>query len=225
MEWSKIVDSEHLLNDAPQLTPVSPGVSFFQMPKDNADPRTSSSDIGIFLSTIFHIASIACVPFLIIGTVNGNVYTCGLLLVWILYYSFRLAKSGKLLGLAFLVITLSAMVLGIYNFGLMSQHKNAKIYLGEEKEFCRETTYETLLLKYETEKSMISASFRICLDKQHVQPETCIKEVNQRTSLNEVLFGNRLLRLSNCANSLATKEKSLDRLKTKPWVKFWLSLL
>ena len=195
------------------------------MPKDNADPRTSSSDIGIFLSTIFHIASIACVPFLANGTVNGNIYACGLLFVWTIYYSVRLAKSRKLLGLAFLVITLSAIVLGIYNFGLMSQYKNARLYLGEEKQFCREATYETLLLKYETEKSMISASFRICLDKQHVQPETCIKEVNQRTSLNEVMFGNRLLRLSNCANSLTTKEKSVDRLKNKPWVKFWLSLL
>jgi hypothetical protein len=195
------------------------------MPKDNADPRTSSSDIGIFLSTIFHIASIACVPFLVNGTVNGNIYTCGLLLVWIIYYSFRLAKSRKLLGLAFFGMTLSAVVLGIYNFGLMSQYKNAKRYLGEEKTFCQEATYETLLSKYETEKSMISASFRLCLDKEHALPETCIKEVNHATSLNEVLLGNRLLRLSNCANSLTTREKSVDRLKNNPWVKFWLNFL
>ncbi len=127
--------------------------------------------------------------------------------------------------MAFLVITQAAMVWGIYNFGLMSQYKNAKTYLGEEKQFCRETTYETLLLKYETEKSMMSASFGICLDQQDAQPETCIKDVNQRTSLNEVMFGNRLLRLSNCANSLTTKEKSVDRLKNKPWVKFWLNFL
>ena len=72
---------------------------------------------------------------------------------------------------------------------------------------------------------MISASFRICLDKQHALPETCIKEVNQATSLNEVLLGNRLLRLSNCVNSLTTKEKSVDRLKHHPWVKFWLGFL
>jgi hypothetical protein len=71
---------------------------------------------------------------------------------------------------------------------------------------------------------MISANFRICLDTQHVPPETCITEVNQATSLNEVLLGNRLLRLSNCANSLTTKEKSVDRLKHHPWVKFWLNL-
>jgi hypothetical protein len=105
----------------------------------------------------------------------------------------------------------------------MSQYKNAKIYLGEEKQFCREATYETLLSKYETEKSMISASFRLCLDKGHALPETCIKEVNHATNLNEVMLGNRLLRLSNCANSLATKEKSVDRLKNNPWVNFWLN--
>ena len=195
------------------------------MYKDNTDPRTSSSDLGIFLATIFHIASIACVPFLVHGTVNGNIYACGLLIGWTIYYSIRLAKSRKLLGVAFFVMTLSAVVFGIYNFGLMSQYKNAKIYLEEEHLFCRETTYETLLLKYETEKSMISASFRICLDKEHALSETCIKEVNQATSLNEVLLGNRLLRLSNCVNSLTTKEKSVDRLKHHPWVKFWLGFL
>jgi len=195
------------------------------MYKDNAEPHNSSSDLGIFLSTIFHIASIACVPFLAIGTVNGNIYACGLLLLWNIYYSIRLFKSRKLLGLAFFVMTLSAVVFGIYNFGLMSQFKNAKIYLEEEKIFCRETTYETLMLKYETEKSMISANFRICLDKEHVPPETCIREVNHRTSLNEVMLSNRLLRLSNCANSLTTKAKSVDRLKNRPWVKFWLGLL
>jgi hypothetical protein len=195
------------------------------MYKDHTDPRTSSSDLGIFLSTIFHIASIACVPFLVNGTVNGNIYACGLLLVWTIYYSIRLAKSRKLLGVAFLVMTLSAVVFGIYNFGLMSQYKHAKIYLEEEKIFCRETTHETLKLKYETEKSMISANFRICLDKQHVPPETCITEVNQVTSLNEVMLGNRLLRLSNCVNSLTTKEKGVDRLKNRPWVKFWMGLL
>ena len=195
------------------------------MYKDNAEPHNSSSDLGIFLSTIFHIASIAGVPFLAIGTVNGNIYACGLLLLWNIYYSIRLFKSRKLLGLAFFVITLSAVVFGIYHFGLMSQFKNAKIYLEEEKIFCRETTYETLLLKYETEKNMISANFRKCLDKEHVLPETCIKEVNHRTSLNEVMLSNRLLRLSNCANSLTTKEKSVDRLKNRPWVKFWLGFL
>ena len=194
------------------------------MNKNITDPKSSSSDLGIFLSTIFHISSIACVPFLVHATVNGNLYACGLLLVWTIYYSIRLAKSKKLLGMAFLVMTLSAVVFGIYNFGLMSQYKNAKIYLEEEKNFCRETTYETLALKHETEKSMISANFRICLDQQHVLPETCIKEVNHGTSLNEVMFGNRLLRLSNCANSLTTKEKSVDRLKNRPWVKFWLNL-
>jgi hypothetical protein len=195
------------------------------MYKDNTEPHNSSSDLSILLSTIFHIASIACVPFLAHGTVNGNIYACGLLMVWIIYYSIRLAKSGKLIGLAFFLITLSAVVFGIYNFGLMSQYKNARIYLGEEKTFCRETTHEALLLKYEKEKSMISATFRICLDKQRVPPETCIKEVNHGTSLNEVMLGNRLLRLSNCANSLATKEKSVDRLKNRPWIKFWLGLL
>jgi hypothetical protein len=195
------------------------------MYKDNAEPHNSSSDLSIFLSTIFHIASIACIPFLAHGTVNGNIYACGLLLVWTIYYSIRLAKSRKLLGLAFFAITLSAVVFGIYNFGLMSQYKNAKIYLEEDQKFCRETTHETLLLKYETEKSMISANFRTCLDQQHVPPETCIKEVNHGTSLNEVMLGNRLLRLSNCANSLATKEKSVDRLKNRPWIKFWLGLL
>jgi len=195
------------------------------MYKDNAEPHNSSSDLGIFLSTIFHIASIACVPFLANGTVNGNIYACGLLLLWNIYYSIRLFTSRKLLGLAFFVMTLSAVVFGIYNFGLMSQFKNAKIYLEEEKIFCRETTYETLMLKYETEKSMISANFRICLDKEHVPPETCIREVNHRTSLNEVMLSNRLLRLSNCANSLTTKAKSVDRLKNRPWVKFWIGLL
>jgi len=195
------------------------------MYKDNAEPHNSSSDLGIFLSTIFHIASIACVPFLANGTVNGNMYACGLLIVWTIYYSMRLAKSRKLLGLAFFVMILSAVVFGIYNFGLMSHYKNAKIYLEEEEIFCRETTYETLLSKYETEKSMISANFRICLDKAHVQPETCIKEVNHGTSLNEVMLSNRLLRLSNCANSLTTKQKSVDRLKHRPWVKFWLGFL
>ena len=45
------------------------------------------------------------------------------------------------------------------------------------------------------------------------------------TSLNEVLLGNRLLRLSNCVNSLTTKEKSVDRLTHHPWVKFWLGFL
>jgi hypothetical protein len=195
------------------------------MYKDNAEPHNSSSDLSIFLSTIFHIASIACIPFLAHGTVNGNIYACGLLLVWTVYYSLRLAKSRKLLGLAFFVITLSAVVFGIYNFGLMSQYKNAKIYLEEDQKFCRETTHETLLLKYETEKSMISAKFRTCLDQQHVPPETCIKEVNHGTSLNEVMLGNRLLRLSNCANSLTTKEKSVDRLKNRPWIKFWLNFL
>jgi len=195
------------------------------MYKDNAEPHNSSSDLSIFLSTIFHIASIACVPFLANATVNGNIYACGLLLVWTIYYSIRLAKSRKLLGLAFFVITLSAVVFGIYNFGLMSQYKNAKIYLEEEQKFCRETTYETLLLKHETEKSKISANFRTCLDQQHVLPETCVKEVNHGTSLNEVMLGNRLLRLSNCANSLTTKEKGVDRLKNRPWVKFWLGLL
>jgi hypothetical protein len=152
-------------------------------------------------------------------------YACGLLMAWTLYYSIRLFRSKKLLGLAFFAITLSAVVFGIYNFGLMSQYENARIYLEEEQLFCRETTYETLLLKYETEKSMISARFRICLDKQHALPETCIKEVNHGTSLNEVLLGNRLLRLSNCVNSLTTKEKSVDRLKNHPWVKFWLGFL
>ena len=194
------------------------------MNKNITDPKSSSSDLGIFLSTIFHIASIACVPFLVHATVNGNLYACGLLMAWTIYYSIRLFRSRKLLGLAFFVITLSAVVFGIYNFGLMSQYKNSKIYLEEEKTFCRETTYETLKLKYETEKIMISANFRICLDKQHVPPETCITEVNQATSLNEVLLGNRLLRLSNCVNSLTTKEKSVDRLKHHPWVKFWLNL-
>ena len=195
------------------------------MNKNITDPKNSSSDLGIFLSTIFHIASIACVPFLVHATVNGNMYACGLLMVWTLYYSIRLFRSKKLLGLAFFAITLSAVVFGIYNFGLMSQYENARIYLEEEQLFCRETTYETLLLKYETEKSMISARFRICLDKQHALPETCIKEVNHGTSLNEVLLGNRLLRLSNCVNSLTTKEKSVDRLKNHPWVKFWLGFL
>jgi hypothetical protein len=193
--------------------------------KDNAEPHNSSSDLGIFLSTIFHIASIAGVPFLVNGTVNGNIYACGLLLVWTIYYSIRLAKSRKLLGLAFFVMTLSAVVFGIYNFGLMSQYKNAKMYLEEEQRFCRETTYETLKLKYETEKNMISANFRICLDKEHVLSETCVEEVNHGTSLNEVMLGNRLLHLSNCANSLTTKEKSVDRLKNRPWVKFWLNFL
>jgi len=195
------------------------------MNKNITDPKSSSSDLGIFLSTIFHIASIACVPFLVHATVNGNLYACGLLMAWTIYYSIRLFRSRKLLGLAFFVITLSAVVFGIYNFGLMSQYKNSKIYLEEEKTFCRETTYETLKLKYETEKIMISANFRICLDKQHVPPETCITEVNQATSLNEVLLGNRLLRLSNCVNSLTTKEKSVDRLKHHPWVKFGLGFL
>ena len=194
------------------------------MNKNITDPKSSSSDLGIFLSTIFHIASIACVPFLVHATVNGNMYACGLLMAWTIYYSIRLFRSRKLLGLAFFVITLSAVVFGIYNFGLMSQYENAKIYLEEEQLFCRETTYETLLLKYETEKSMISARFRICLDKQHALPENCIQEVTHGTSLNEVLLGNRLLRLSNCANSLTTKEKSVDRLKHHPWVKFWLDL-
>ena len=192
------------------------------MNKNITDPKSSSSDLGIFLSTIFHIASIACVPFLVHAIVNGNVYACGLLMAWTIYYSIRLFRSRKLLGLAFLVITLSAVVFGIYNFGLMSQYENAKTYLEEEKKFCGETTYETLLLKYETDKSMIGARFRICLDKQHALPETCIQEVNHGTSLNEVLLGNRLLRLSNCANSLTTKQKSVDRLKHHPWVKFWL---
>jgi hypothetical protein len=199
--------------------------SYRRMYKDNAEPHNSSSDLSIVLSTIFHIASIACVPFLANAAVNGNIYACGLLLCWTIYYSIRLFKSRKLLGLTFFVVTLSAVVVGIYNFGLMSHYKNAKIYLEEEKRFCRETTHETLLLKYETEKSMISANFRICLDTQHVLPETCIKEVNHRTSLNEVMLGNRLLRLSNCANSLTTKEKSVDRLKNRPWVKFWMGLL
>ena len=195
------------------------------MNKNITDPKSSSSDLGIFLSTIFHIASIACVPFLVHATVNGNVYAFGLLMAWTIYYSIRLFGSRKLLGLAFFVITLSAVVFGIYNFGLMSQYENAKTYLEEEKKFCGETTYETLLLKYETDKSMIGARFRICLDKQHALPENCIQEVNHGTSLNEVLLGNRLLRLSNCANSLTTKEKSVDRLKHHPWVKFWLSFL
>jgi hypothetical protein len=195
------------------------------MYKDNAGPHNSSSDLSIFFSTIFHIASLACVPFLAHGTVNGNFYACGLLLAWTIYYSIRLFNYRKLLGLAFFFMTLSAVVFGIYNFGLMSQYKNAKIYLREEQKFCRDATYETLLFKYETEKSMISANFRICLDKEHVLPEACIKEVNQATNLNEVMLGNRLLRLSNCANSLTTKEKSVDRLKTRPWVKFWLGLL
>ncbi|MBI5581243.1 MAG: hypothetical protein HY895_19000 [Deltaproteobacteria bacterium] len=195
------------------------------MYKNNTEPHNSSSDLSILLSTIFHIASIACVPFLANGTVNGNIYACGLLMVWTIYYSIRLFKSGKMLGLAFFLITLSAVVFGIYKFGLMSQYKNAKIYLEEEKTFCRETTYETLLLKYEAQKSMISAAFRACLDKQHIPPESCIKEVNHGTSLNEVMLGNRLLRLTNCANSLSTKEKSVDRLKNRPWVKFWMGLL
>ena len=195
------------------------------MNKNITDPKSSSSDLGIFLSTIFHIASIACVPFLVHATVNGNMYACGLLMAWTIYYSIRLFRSRKLLGLAFFVITLSAVVFGIYNFGLMSQYENAKIYLEEEQLFCRETTYETLLLKYETEKSMISARFRICLDKQHALPENCIQEVTHGTNLNEVLLGNRLLRLSNCANSLTTKEKSVDRLTHHPWVKFWLGFL
>ena len=194
------------------------------MYKDNAGPHNSSSDLSIFFSTIFHIASIAVVPFLANRTVNGNIYACGLLLCWTIYYSIRLVKFSKLLGLAFFVITLSVVVFGVYNFGLMSQYKNARIYLAEEQKFCREATYETLMLKYETEKSSISANFRLCLDKEHALPETCIKEVNHATSLNEVMLGNRLLRLSNCANSLTTKEKSVDRLKTRPWVKFWLGL-
>jgi hypothetical protein len=194
------------------------------MNKNITDPKSSSSDLGIFLSTIFHIASIASVPFLVHATVNGNLYACGLLVVWTIYYSIRLFRSRKLLGLAFFVITLSAVVFGIYNFGLMSQYENAKIYLEEEQLFCRETTYETLLSKYETEKSMIGARFRICLDKQHALSETCLQEVTQGTSLNEVLLGNRLLRLSNCANSLTTKEKSVDRLTHHPWVNFWLNL-
>ena len=192
------------------------------MYRDAAGPHNSSSDLGIFLSTIFHIASIALVPFLANRTVNGNIYACGLLLSWITYYSIRLVKFGKLFGSAFFVITLSAMVFGIYNFGLMAQYQNAEIYLEEEQQFCREATYETLLLKYETEKTRISANFRLCLDTEHVLPETCIKEVNHGTSLNEVMLGNRLLRLSNCANSLTTREKSVDRLNTRPWVKFWL---
>jgi hypothetical protein len=195
------------------------------MNKNITDPKSSSSDLGIFLSTIFHIASIGSVPFLVHATVNGNLYACGLLMAWIVYYSIRLFRSRKLLGLAFFVITLSAVVFGIYNFGLMSQYENAKIYLEEEQLFCRETTYETLLSKYETEKSVISARFGICLDKQHTLPENCIQEVTHGTSLNEVLLGNRLLRLSNCANSLTTKEKSVDRLKHHPWVNFWLRLL
>jgi len=195
------------------------------MYKDNAEPHNSSSDLSIVLSTIFHIASIACVPFLANAAVNGNIYACGLLLCWTIYYSIRLFKSRKLLGLTFFVVTLSAVVFGIYNFGLMSHYKNAKMYLEEEKRFCRETTHQTLLLKYETEKSMISANFRICLDTQHLLPETCIKEVNHRTNLNEVMLGNRLLRLSNCANSLTTKEKSVDRLKNRPWVKFWMGFV
>jgi hypothetical protein len=194
------------------------------MNKNITDPKSSSSDLGIFLSTIFHIASMACVPFLAHATVNGNLYACGLLMAWTIYYSTRLFRSRRLLGVAFFVITLSAVVFGIYNFGLMSQYENAKIYLEEEQLFCRETTYETLLSKYETEKSVISARFRICLDKQHALPENCIQEVNHGTSLNEVLLGNRLLRLSNCVNSLTTKEKSVDRLKHHPWVKFWLNL-
>ena len=192
------------------------------MNKNITDPKNSSSDLGIFLSTIFHIASIACVPFLVHATVNGNIYACGSLMVWTLYYSIRLFRYRRLLGLAFFAITLSAGVFGIYHFGLMAQYKNARAYLEDERSFCRETTYETLLLKYETEKSMISARFRICLDTQNALPETCIKEVTHGTSLNEVLLGNRLLRLSNCANSLTTKEKSVDRLKNHPWVKFWL---
>jgi hypothetical protein len=108
------------------------------MYKNNTDPHNSSSDLSILLSTIFHIASMACVPFLAHGTVNGNIYACGLLLFWTIYYSIRLFKSRKLLGLAFFVITLAAVVVGIYNFGLMSQYKNAKIYLEEEQKFCRE---------------------------------------------------------------------------------------
>jgi hypothetical protein len=195
------------------------------MNKNITDPKSSSSDLGIFLSTIFHIASMACVPFLAHATVKGNIYACGLLMAWTIYYSIRLFRSRRLLGVAFFVVTLSAVVSGIYHFGLMSQYKNAKIYLEEEKNFCGETTYETLLLKYETEKSMISARFRVCLEKQNALPETCITEVNQATSLNEVMLGNRLLRLSNCVNSLTTKEKSVDRLKHHPWVKFWLGFL
>jgi hypothetical protein len=195
------------------------------MSKDNFGPHNSSSDLGIFLSAIFHIASLACVPFLAHGTVNGNVYACGLLLVWTVYFSIRLFKYRKLLGLAFAVVTLSAVVFGIYNFGLMSQYKHAQVYLKEEQKFCRETTYDTLRLKYETEKSTISGNFRMCLDQEHVQPETCVQQVNQATHLNEVLLGNRLLRLSNCANSLTTKEKSVDRFKKRAWVKFWLGLL
>jgi hypothetical protein len=195
------------------------------MYKDNAELHNSSSDLSIFFSLIFHIASIACVPFLANRTVNGNSYACGLLLVWTIYYSIRLFNYSKLLGLTFFFITLPAIVFGIYNFGLMSQYKNAKIYLSEEQKFCRDATYETLLLKYETEKNMLSEKFRICLDKEHVLPEACIKEVSHGTSLNEVMLANRLLRLSNCANSLITKEMSVDRLKTRPWVKFWLGLL
>jgi hypothetical protein len=195
------------------------------MYKGDVGPHNSSSDLGIFLSTIFHIASLACVPFLAHGTLNGNLYACGLLLAWTIYYSMRLFKYRKLLGLAFSVVTLSAVVFGIYHFGLMSQYKHAKLYLEEEQRFCRETTYETLLLRYETEKNRIGTNFQTCLNQEHVQPETCIKEVNQATHLNEVMLGNRLLRLSNCANSLITKEKSVDRLKTRPWVKFWLGLL
>jgi hypothetical protein len=195
------------------------------MYKDNAEPHSSSSsDLSILLTTIFHIASIACVPFLAHGTVNGNIYACGLLAAWTIYYSFRLSKSSKLLGLAFFLVTVSAVVFGIYTYGLMSQYKSAKIYLEEERTFCRETTYATLLLKYEAERNMISTTFRICLDQQQIPAEDCVKEVNHATSLNEVMLGNRLLRWSNCANSLATKEKNVDRLKNRPWVQFWLGL-
>jgi hypothetical protein len=190
----------------------------------HSGPHDSSSDLRIFLSAIFHIVSIACVPFLAYGTVKGNVYSLGLLLFVAVYYSIRLFTYKKVLGLGFLAASLCSIVWGIYHFGLILEYKNAKIYLSEEQKFCSENTYETLKLKHDAENSKITASFRTCLDRQQVSPEICREKMTHEASLNEVIFSNRLLRLSNCTNSLITKEKNLERVKGRSWVKFWLGL-
>jgi hypothetical protein len=189
-----------------------------------ADLHNSSSDLRIFLSAVFHIASLLCVPFLVKGTVNGNMYLCGVLLAVIVYYSVRLFRYKKLIGLVFFVVSLSGIVLGIYHFGLLPRYQNAKIYLEEEQKFCKENTNESLELKFGAEKSRIVASFRLCMEKEHVSPEFCNTKLNQEMGLNEVLLGNRVLRLSNCANSLITKQKNVDRIEKNKWVQFWMRL-
>jgi hypothetical protein len=190
----------------------------------HSESHESSSDLRIFLSAIFHIVSIVCVPFLAYGTVKGNVYALGLLLFVAIYYSIRLFVYRKVLGLGFLVASLCSIVWGIYHFGLILEYKNAQMYLGEEQKFCSESTYDTLKLKHDAENSKITASFRTCLDRQQVSSEVCREKMTHETSLNEVIFSNRLLRLSNCSNSLITKEKNLERVKSRSWVKFWLGL-